>query len=417
MNMDEKLLQALDELRQKIQNEDIATISKDTKNLGGADVVIKKKMDKSTESWLEDQPLVISYQKFEPKRRVVITKYSKELSWLFIQLKIIYSEKIDYISKYDFYGLLAQSAIDYLKISDESNLSSLLLTVLDSSKKFLKMKIPKMKIPNDPSLPFFSYGIFKPGQICFFRIKDLVKQSEDDSVKGILKERDGIPLLVISNNSIIRGKILYFKNGEEKEGYQRIVQIEPDEVYCWGTIETNAGITANVLLGKRHLRGSKELEHFEEWDGRTDPFFKQGIEEVEAILKNNSEFDWEFRSLIRLQMAYMLLWTIIERYASLKYHLGKKVTEKVNQIAEEETFSIALKKYAQCKREVFDTATLDKCTLDPDDPIKSINYYYQVRSNSIHRGKAVTKDFETIKNSLQELLNIFKELLAETFHL
>jgi len=272
-----------------------------------------------------------------------------------------------------------------------------------------------MNPPIDTSLPFFAYGIFKPGQLCFSRIRDIVEKTVECTVGGYLKERDGIPLLICGDNySSIKGYLIYFAAGKEGEAYDRIVGIEPDEVYRWETIKVNNS-RANALIGRREQRGSSDLEHFDEWDGRTDPYFKQGLEEVESILEANSSFDWEFRSLLRLQMAYTLLWSAIERYAGLKYHLGKRANEKVYQIAAEKCFIDSLKKNVQKKREVFSATDLTKYTLEPNDPDKSIRYYYQVRSNSIHRGKAVTRDFDTIKSSLEELLAIFREMLNEAF--
>jgi hypothetical protein len=49
--------------------------------------------------------------------------------------------------------------------------------------------------------------------------------------------------------------------------------------------------------------------------------------------------------------------------------------------------------------------------LDPDNAKKSFDYYYQVRSNLSHRGKAVFKEFETVHSSLRELLGITKDFL------
>ena len=129
-------------------------------------------------------------------------------------------------------------------------------------------------------------------------------------------------------------------------------------------------------------------------------FFNEGLEEVESILNANLKFDWDYRALFRLQMAYTLLWTAIERYAGLKYHLGKNVCEKVFQIAGEDCFVDSLKRNVHGSRSVFNATDLAKSTLDPSDPAKSIRYYYQVRSNSIHRGKAVPRDFRIIKSSL-----------------
>ncbi|MEP6754858.1 MAG: hypothetical protein ABJA67_05110 [Chthonomonadales bacterium] len=272
-----------------------------------------------------------------------------------------------------------------------------------------------MNRPPNIHLPFFAYGLFKPGQLCHFRIRDFVQSSSISIVPGYLKERDGIPLLIPKDNAgHIKGYLIYFVAGREDEAYERIIEIEPDKVYRWDVVKVN-GSAANFLVGKRADTGSSELDHVDEWDGKSDPFFNQGIAEVEAILEANSSFDWDYRALFRLQMAYILLWSAVERYAGLKYHLGKEATEKVYRIAGEKCFQDALKKVVHNKREVYRTTDLDKCTLDPDNPKKSIEYYYQVRSNSVHRGKAVSRDFETVKSSLTELLFIFKELLRDAF--
>ncbi|MDD5462205.1 MAG: hypothetical protein PHG00_11345 [Methylococcales bacterium] len=138
------------------------------------------------------------------------------------------------------------------------------------------------------------------------------------------------------------------------------------------------------------------------------------MEEIEIILKNNSQFRLDFKTILRLQMVYSLLWTALERYAGLKYHLGKKVNEKVYQIAEEKVFAKSLKKHVKAPREIYCTSGLEKCILDLHDPVKSIKYYYQVRSYAVHRGKAVDR-FDILKNSLEELLGIFKDMLNEVW--
>jgi hypothetical protein len=57
-----------------------------------------------------------------------------------------------------------------------------------------------MNLPPNTSLPFFAYGLFKPGQLCFIRIHDLVNNIRETEVGGTLKERDAIPLLIDSCN-------------------------------------------------------------------------------------------------------------------------------------------------------------------------------------------------------------------------
>ena len=104
---------------------------------GGADVIVRTRLDNETHKWLGSQPLVISIQSTEPRRRAVITEHAKELSWLLYQLKGIFSTKIDYVSKFDFYGLLAQSAIDYVtKYKEIQDARPLLIAVLNKAKGF-----------------------------------------------------------------------------------------------------------------------------------------------------------------------------------------------------------------------------------------------------------------------------------------
>lgn len=127
----------LKELTLQIENSEIPIDAKIVENWGGADVIICSKLDDKGEKWLADQPFVISSQSIEPKRRVVITKYSKELSWLFYQLKDIFHGTIDHISKYDFYGSLAQTAITFINNTrDINDANELLRAVLKTAWRF-----------------------------------------------------------------------------------------------------------------------------------------------------------------------------------------------------------------------------------------------------------------------------------------
>jgi hypothetical protein len=135
--MRQEIPKELDELQQKIESGDFVREARSVKQWGGADVIINRRLTDQIKKWQGDQPLVISFQETEPRRRAVITEYSKELSWLFYELKAIFAGEIDHVSKYDFYGLLAQSALDYLDAHKENvNCGQLLTAVLDMAKSF-----------------------------------------------------------------------------------------------------------------------------------------------------------------------------------------------------------------------------------------------------------------------------------------
>jgi hypothetical protein len=162
--MANKIMQELVKLEQQIKTEDISQIAIRTKEWGGADVIICKHVDENIKKWVFEQigikagqeekslnkttkktweaPTVTSYDLPEQRRRLVITEYSRELSWLFEQLRDIFSGEIDYMSKYDFYGRLAQSAIDYIaKDKENKEMKDLLLTVLRTAKEYPTEKV------------------------------------------------------------------------------------------------------------------------------------------------------------------------------------------------------------------------------------------------------------------------------------
>jgi len=147
-----EIIENLNDLRDVVLYKDISKIIQDDEEMqyllsgykkgksiwGGADVIIAEKVTKKLKDWLGNQPTVISFQVSVPRRRLVITRHAKELSWLFIQLRELYTGRIDYVSKYDFYGELAQKAIDVIHESnDECSNQELLFEVLRLSKVYI----------------------------------------------------------------------------------------------------------------------------------------------------------------------------------------------------------------------------------------------------------------------------------------
>lgn len=166
-----------------------------------------------------------------------------------------------------------------------------------------------------------------------------------------------------------------------------------------------------MLYGKSPQKGSVRTED-SEWNGWNDPLFTAALDVVEETLKCQEKFEWDLKPLFRLQMAYLLLWSAIKRYVSLRYDFGQRVMDKVKHLADEAAFSDGLKRYIKGKRDVYRADRPgEKEVLDPERPEKSVLYYYQVRSNITHRGKGVVRDHDRLLRSLSELLPIFKGVL------
>ncbi len=267
-----------------------------------------------------------------------------------------------------------------------------------------------MDRPADIGLPFFAYGLFKPGQLAFFQLRDFVINVTDPAdIPGSLLLRDGLPIIDPDGHGSVRGALLTLLPERASEAYDRISAMEPDKHYLWREGQVN-GKPANVLAGRSPSKGSVACEEAE-WNGWDDPLFTAALDVVEETLESQT-FEWSLEPLFRLQMAYLLLWSSIERYVSLRYHLGDKVTAKVVQLAREPAFGNGLRRRVTERREVYraDQPSLRE-VLDPKSPGKAVRYYYQVRSNITHRGKGVVRDFELLQNCLKELLPVFREVL------
>ena len=130
------------------------------------------------------------------------------------------------------------------------------------------------------------------------------------------------------------------------------------------------------------------------------------------MVESQEQFEWDLKPLFRLQMAYLLLWSSIERYVSLRYHFGDDATKKVGNLASETAFRIGLKDIVAESRNIYRADRPDeKEVLDPQSPEKALKYYYQVRSNITHRGKGVVRDHERLLKSTSELLSLFRRVL------
>jgi hypothetical protein len=267
-----------------------------------------------------------------------------------------------------------------------------------------------MEKPSNTDWPFFAYGLFRPGQLGFFQIRDSVDVvTEPVCIAGSLVLRDGLPLLDLHGRGSIKGAVLTFLPGHGERAYGRIAALEPSRQYRWHTTPVG-GLQANVLVGLKPGSGGVPCEE-EEWNGWNDPLFREALEVIEET-RGQHDQDW-VKSLFRLQAAYLLLWSSIEHYTSLRYHFGGKARAKVLKIAGELAFAESLHRHVHSERVVHraDDPVLME-TLDRNDPKKALLYYYQVRCNITHRGKGVRQDHDMLTRSLGELLAIFRDVLT-----
>jgi hypothetical protein len=269
-----------------------------------------------------------------------------------------------------------------------------------------------MERPANVEQPFFAYGIFRPGQLGFFQLKEFVREiTVPSEIAGTLLLRDGLPIIDPNGQGHVKGALLRFAGTRAaEEAYDRISALEPDNHYYWKEARAN-GQSANVLFGRFPGKGSVHCEQ-DEWNGWDDPLLSSALDVVDETIQSQRLFAWDLKPLFRLQMAYLLLWSAIERYVSLRYHFGDEATGKLKHLALEAAFGVGLSGNVAERRELYRADRPgQKVVLDPQSPQKSLEYYYQVRSNITHRGKGVVRDHDLVLKSAVELLSIFRGVL------
>lgn len=298
------------------------------------------------------------------------------------------------------------------------------------------LRDPKPEMIRDKSLPFFTYGLFKPGEFSYPIISEFVDESRIKivDIEGSLGLRDG--LLIYNNTPGIKkvsGYCLHFKEGESEMAYEKIEELEPRNHYTCIIVDG-----MNVLEGKkpeRALDSSAQTDSIEEFHGTkvwgwNDPFFKKGF----RLLDTDFHFDggklyphWvvpdenAFDNYIVLQMKYLYLFSMIERFSFLIGNLGMGPNQRVKQLAIHPMFhqsvevmlrheDFAYIEEEERKRVIYSSEDLKNYPCNFENPVKLMLFYYQLRNNISHRGKGVSQHVDLFERYFNEIFFIFRTM-------
>lgn len=263
--------------------------------------------------------------------------------------------------------------------------------------------------------PFFAYGIFKKGQLAHSKIADCMENSVPDEIPYELNIRDGYPLIKkVESENITKGDKISFT--KRICAYQRICDTMPGNIYKWDTVAID-GETFNILVTE-DLEGTfvnldDKGNYIDSYDGHDDPFFYKVPEFIHNEL-DNIKYDENF--IFRIQMYYILLWSAMERYSKLKYDVSNREADYLNALAKDKIYRDAFK--------IVDPKNMDSIRaannareyiFDKTNQNYIINFYYTLRCNVAHRGKELRNNSIILKNSLNDLLDIFDLMIKMTF--
>ncbi len=289
-------------------------------------------------------------------------------------------------------------------------------------------------IPKNLDLPFFAYGFFKPHQIAFKKIEKYChKNKPKEFIKGYIKTVNGMPVLFSDKNSDynVLGHVLKFHNRDKKRAYETIGYSKHMNIYKWEEIEIN-GNPVNTLVSSTpeqlrnfHSHGKDmkyiinaldEKKGIHNYDWRLDPLYDETISYIRYLMnqriidKNN-----KYSNLIKTQMLYTSLWTVLDRFLTFKY--GSTQNENVKSLSREDYFkdilSDVLIKNNRGRNIVFSAQHLNSYELNANNTEESAFYYYTLRNNVVHSGKVFVSENDMLFSALEDLLEIFERVLKK----
>jgi hypothetical protein len=352
-------------------------------------------------------------------------------------------ENLAYMSDY----ILRDIIKEFAKNEDISkfNKQKLIDKIVELSKIEVKInnKIEqRVFLPENIDLPFFAYGIFKPNQIAYHVIKDLVESSENKSIDNYEQFlRDGLSFIIKTKEpSSLTGYKINFKAEKALEAYFKISNKEPSNLYRWVVIENMNALVAKDKDGiDKHFHGDPD-----EIIGWNDPYFHIGLEVITKQEFDNKKMKYRvnlkwadrdfFAEMIFVQMKFLLAYSMLERLAFLMTSFQSGSNQVSTVLADNDFVQAAiLKLYDDLseeakikKREVYssertisskDKVKMGKVTfnfrdrIEQEDFKKIIIFYYQIRNNITHRGKSLGRVSDNFKSYLTELTLIIKYTL------
>ena len=282
----------------------------------------------------------------------------------------------------------------------------------------------KLALPDDSSLPVFVYGTLMEGQPGFHQLEKFAPRVSTAHVQGLLYLRDGLPLLAVGSGGPVTGQLLEFPKESQGQALNAICQFEPRKIYKWCEVKTLQGIRANALQGIDLDKGGAEPAPANRWFLDMDPMFSDALDVVratnnayaiEAFPNSPENVDWN--RAFHIQMAYLLLWSVLERFSVLAIGPAVGPNKRVTELGMLPSVVNAVKALEVSKRHAFDSRSPgDKpAVLDVrGKPERAMGYYYAIRSNLSHRGKGAWRDAETVRLSLNELLTVMTAILKNT---
>lgn len=278
----------------------------------------------------------------------------------------------------------------------------------------------------ESGLPFFVYGTLKHDQLGYRQIAEVVSRHEPADLPGFdLYVRDGLPGLLPNPGAIITGELIFPANGAWEELDERIRRFEPDgqkELYRRAIVPTADGQEALTHLFRRELRSHPDYWEQHRWSIADDPILRYGFPEIlrrisvsapqaEAMIHNDHPGFWN--SYLPILGDFLTLTGVLERCATLAFGPGDPTSNVVRFSGLPEAQRAASAAPPPHGGLVYDSRDLALRKFNVEN---AWSFWYQVRSNAVHRGKSTFRDAPLVATSARGLAIALYEFLSSEVH-
>lgn len=269
-----------------------------------------------------------------------------------------------------------------------------------------------LRKPDNTSIPFFAYGIFKEKEIAWPRIEKFVERSENYELDDFgLKIRNGLAIAVAQKSAQIAGSIHYSNSNNDKL-YETICSSEPDSQFEWKIVDIPKIGSVNLLVGKKPNKDtSEEIES--DWSSSKDEAFGYCLKYISKVVEENepslrdpnplsNERSWY--AFFAVQSVYLLTWSVLERYLRLALGEDMPIFKKLAHLSGSDDFKESLDQVPTSSFKAYDSRSPNR-----GEPKTKLEDWYLIRNNVAHRGKDSFKNRKLLPaaTELLAVLNIF----------
>lgn len=277
---------------------------------------------------------------------------------------------------------------------------------------------------------FLAYGTFKPNQVSFSLIEDYVEDCNKSTLQNYrLLHRNGMPMIEKNEGYNTSCYLIKFDSDYSEKAYNLISKSRSDSLFEWVEIDIDSK-RVNCLIAKckpdpenKHpCKPLGEPYHSDNYDGKEDIGFYRTLDFIESNLNEIPMSNITSDYFLFLQMNYMLLWAVIDKYNALRYG-GWGQMANVIKLSKENAFREAMQEYVHNRDYVVYSSRGDQdFKLDVErDSNKGyelmISYYYHLRCNITHGGKVIFQDSEPVKLAIEDLLKVMRYILNDAFNM